>query len=135
MFSPPIGMTWMALPFIQKSKGSINSQIYVKKILRSNLISFISEIYNNESFVFWPYQSRSHCSKETIYHINSHDVVFSLKDKNPLNVSQNRPIEKFLANLKKKWMRMAGKQNHVSNRTTNENKIKEVSQKELQMRL
>ena len=27
---------------------------------------------------------------------------------------------------------MAGKQNHVSIRTTNENKIKEVSQKELQ---
>ena len=51
----------LSKPYFQKSKGSIKSQIYVKKILRQNLISFIIERYNNDTFVFWPNQSRSHC--------------------------------------------------------------------------
>ena len=69
---------------------SINTDFYISKCLRSNLLPFLARKTNH---IFWPDFAK------TLEFLNTSNVNFVLKAINPPNVSQCRPTEDFFGTL------------------------------------
>lgn len=82
------------------TKGTINSQIYIKECLQKRLKPFISS--HNCGTMFWPDLASCHYSKATMGWYISNNVNVVPKDMNPPNCPELRPIERYWAIVKLK---------------------------------
>jgi transposase len=87
-------------PFIHKSGQAVNKEKYLE-ILRKRLIPFINEHHKNDDYLFWPDLATSHYANEVIDFLESENISFVAKERNPPNVPEARPIEDFWAYFKR----------------------------------
>jgi len=81
-------------PMFFESGLAINKQSYIE-CLRKRLIPFIDKHYKNEEYLFWPDLASSHYANEVIAFLDSNNIKYVPKVKNPPNVPEARPIEDF----------------------------------------
>ena len=86
----------------QESGTAINSDIYIKKCLKSKLLPFIRKYHDDNNYVFWPDLATSHQSKNTVKWLKDNNINFIDKSINPPNVPKARPIEELWAILSDK---------------------------------
>ena len=75
---------------------SINTDVYISKCLRPNLLPFFARKTNH---IFWPDLASAHYSTKNLEFLNTSNVNFVPKAINPPNVPQCRPIEDFFGAL------------------------------------
>ena len=74
----------------------INTDVYISKCLKSNLLPFLARKTNH---IFWPDLASAHYSTKTLEFLNTSYVNFVPKAINPPNISQCRPVEDFFGIL------------------------------------
>ena len=87
-------------PYIDR--GTITTSVYIK-ILKEHLIPFIEKHHSKDEIIFWPDLASAHYSKVARAFYEAENLNFVPRDKNPLNLPQGRPIEKFWASSKQKY--------------------------------
>ena len=88
-------------PVFIERPNSINGEIYHNHCIKDKLMKFINSYYKKDnSIIFWPDLATAHYAKATTDLLTDINVPFVLKEDNPPNIPQCRPIENFLANLK-----------------------------------
>lgn len=99
-------MVWQAIctcgekskPFV--SKGTINSEVYIKECLKARLLPFIKA--HTMPVLFWPDLATSHYSKEALNFYAANSINFVPREANPPNCPELRPIEKYWGQVKRK---------------------------------
>ena len=99
-------MLWIAIsnkgisaPYFREGGLAINQQIYINKCLKPKLIPFIKKFHQDNNYVFWSDKASSHYSKKSLEFMQSQNVRFVPKDRNPTDLPQCRPIEDFFGVL------------------------------------
>lgn len=87
-------------PFFAKSKQAVNKDVYMSN-LRKRLVPFINEHHKNGQYLFWPDLASSHYANDVIAFLETENINYVPKVKNPPNVPEARPIEDFWAALKR----------------------------------
>ena len=82
-------------PYIHRSNGSINADVYLNQCVKSKLIPFIKKHHANDDIIFWPDLPRAHYSKEVLTYFDEASIPIVPKTINPPNIPQGRPIEDF----------------------------------------
>ena len=102
-------MVWVAISrkgrsqiYMKRSKGATNRFEYTKECIRGRLMPFIRKHYPDGSYVFWPDLASCHYANHTQTALRQLGVRYVLKENNPPNVPQLRPIETFWFLLKSK---------------------------------
>lgn len=102
-------LVWIAIsergiskPYYLVKKASLTGQLYRDECIQKYLVPFLEEYHSDGNFRFWPDLATSHYAHETITLLESLEIPFVPKDKNPPNCPQIRPIEQFWAILKEK---------------------------------
>jgi transposase len=90
-------------PYVHE--GCMNSHIYLKECVIARLIPFIQKHHKIENVVFWPDLATIHYANIVKNEIEE-KVSLVLKEQNPPNVPQLRPIEKFWAECKKSYSKL-----------------------------
>lgn len=80
------------------TKGTINTEIYIKECLKKRLLPFKTK--HNVSTLFWPDLATSHYAAETIDFMTENGIVFVSKNINPPNTPELRPVERYWARIK-----------------------------------
>lgn len=95
--------------------GTVNQQIYTQECLQKRLLPLLQQ--HNISTVFWPDLATSHYGKDAMkwYHDNGVNIV--LKDSNPPNCPELRPIERY-------WGLVKRELKHIKSGTVDEKKFK-----------
>lgn len=94
----PLGMS---KPVFFESGLAITANRYIENCL-PKVKQFISQKHRGRKVVFWPDLASSHYAKKSLEAMESMKIPYVLKDENPPNVPQLRPIEDFWAYLKRK---------------------------------
>jgi hypothetical protein len=99
---------WLAVSESGKSKPVflkaglvVNKEVYISKCLPV-LHKLIQKHHKNEKIVFWPDLASAYYAKDMLVRVEKLKIEYVPKEKNPPNVPQIPPIEKFWANLKRK---------------------------------
>jgi len=99
-------MVWLALSprgisraFFVPAGLAVNQEVYREKCLRKILVPFIEEQYPDGGYVFWPDKASSHYAKSVTNFLQEKGVNFVLKEDNPTNLPQARPVEDFFGHL------------------------------------
>jgi hypothetical protein len=87
-------------PLFSKSKQAVNNHVYMS-YLHKRLLPFINEHHKNGHYLFWPDLASSHYAKDVIAFLETENINYVPKVKNPPNVPEARPIEDFWAVLKR----------------------------------
>jgi len=102
-------LVWIAIskkgcsePYFAPSNLAIKSSTYIKNCIEDRLVPFIRKNYPHGRYIFWPDLASAHYAKDTVSKMDELGINYLPKSKNPPNVPQLRPIERFWANLKKK---------------------------------
>ena len=104
-------IVWVALtisekgiskPFFKPRNCSINQDIYSKYCIKRNLRNFIKKFHSDNKIIFWPDAATAHYEKITKSVYEHSKIPYVIRDHNPPNVPQLRPIEHFWAHLKNK---------------------------------
>jgi transposase len=100
-------LIWLAISpkghsevFFAKNKNAMNSETYTNECILSRLMPFLEKHYPNKNYLFWPDLATSHYAKRTIDVYSQNNINYVLKDENPPNTPQLRPIEHFWSSLK-----------------------------------
>ena len=105
-FGPKL-LVWIA--FSQKgvskyhivpSGQAIDQNVYISKCL-TKMESLIQDFHESDDILFWPDLESSHYSKKVQDYLKSKKIDFFLKEHNPANVPELRPIEDFWSELKR----------------------------------
>lgn len=80
------------------STGTINAEVYREECLKKRLIPFLKK--HDGSTIFWPDLATAHYATTTLNLLRKNNIEFVSKDKNPPNVPQCRPIERYWALIK-----------------------------------
>jgi hypothetical protein len=86
-------------PYFLKSGLAVNQNVYQNQCLAKYLLPFINKHHKNDDYIFWPDKASSHYAKKTVEYLESKNVPFVPKDRNPTNLPQCRPIEDFFGEL------------------------------------
>ena len=94
-------MIWVAIsnrgiskPLFRPSKSeAVDSDIYINECLEKRLLPFIREHHPDSNYIFWPDLAGCHYTKQTVAWTDE-NAKFVLKEINPPNVPQTRPIGK-----------------------------------------
>lgn len=86
-------------PYFKPSGLAINQEIYRKECLAKILIPFVQKHHADDAYVFWPDKASSHYAKKTIEFLETKNIQFVPKERNPTNLPQCRPIEDFFGQL------------------------------------
>jgi len=106
------------------TKGTINADVYQRECIKKRLIPFYRK--HNVSTIFWPDLASAHYARSTLALLEAENIKFVSKEENPPNCPELRPIERYWAivkrnllkngslsqnniDMKKNWMRAAGK--------------------------
>ena len=81
-------------------------------VSRKDLENSLNKYHKNKKILFWPDLASSHYADICTSFLKEKNINFVEKSKNPPNVPQARPIEKFCAIMKRKY---AGRQNCAKN--------------------
>lgn len=87
--------------FRSQKQGAINAIVYKDECIKKRLIPFIKRNYPNDDYIFWPDLASSHYANSVTELLREQNIKFLAKDRNPPNVPQVRPIEKFWSHLKR----------------------------------
>ena len=92
----------MTKPFVRLHKSAaINRKLYIDECLEKRLLPFIHKHHRDFNYIFWPDLASTHYSKDSTAWMNEY-VNYVVKEDNPLNVPQARPIENFWGCLSQK---------------------------------
>lgn len=107
-FSPKL-LVWMAMSsngvsdiYIHRSKQAVTSEIYLNECINRRLLPFIEEHHKNDDFVFWPDKASAHYAGIVLARLKEKNIPIVLKQNNPPNVPQARPIETVWSILEQK---------------------------------
>lgn len=87
-------------PFLYPSGLAIDKTMYIK-CLKKILLPFITK-HGDTDYIFWPDKASCHYAYETIAFLQSKNIPFVPKNRNPSNLPQARPIEDFFGLLSSK---------------------------------
>lgn len=100
-------LVWLAISprgiskvFIVPSGMAINQKIYKEECIQKRLIPFIQEHHSDGQYLFWPDKASSHYAKSVTSYFEEKKLKYVLKEDNPTNVPECRPIEDFWGILK-----------------------------------
>ena len=82
------------------TQGNINAEIYINECLKKRLIPFLRK--HEGPTLFWPDLATAHYARPTTNFLQEHGIDFVPRDKNPPNVPQCRPIERYWSLVKSK---------------------------------
>lgn len=91
-------------PFITKGQA-MNASIYLKCCINERLIPFIDQNYGRDKVLFWPDLAPAHYQKDVIAALRQNGINVVPKQKNPPNVPQARPIERYWCLVKAEYKR------------------------------
>ena len=86
-------------PWFKPSGLAINQEVYQRECLQKILIPFLKQHHSDGKYVFWPDKASSHYAKKTLTFLESQNIPYVPKDRNPTNLPQCRPIEDFFGLL------------------------------------
>lgn len=86
-------------PWFKPSGLAINQEVYQRECLQKILIPFLRKHHSNGEYVFWPDKASSHYANKTLMFLESRNIPYVPKDRNPTNLPQCRPIEDFFGLL------------------------------------
>ncbi|CAF2036103.1 unnamed protein product [Rotaria magnacalcarata] len=93
-------MIWMAISskgvsdvYVHKSKQAIRQDTYLNQCINKRLLPFIEKYHQDNNYLFWPDLASAHYSKSVQERLNEKNVLFVIREDNPPNVPQARPIE------------------------------------------
>jgi len=106
---PKKTMVWQAMdefgnvsePYV--SEGTMTGNIYLEECLKKRLIPFIKALHDVEDVLFWPDLAPPHYTPEAREYLESENVEYVPRNKNPPNVPQARGIEKFWGICKSRY--------------------------------
>lgn len=111
-------MIWQAICSCGKksrafvTSSTMNSELYMKECLQKRLLPFIRS--HNSPVTFWPDLASCHYSKSTMEWYKKNNVNVVLKNMNPPNCPELRPIEMFWSIVKGKMMKSGGAANDIA---------------------
>ncbi|XP_074602682.1 uncharacterized protein LOC141856297 [Brevipalpus obovatus] len=102
-------LVWIAIskkgcsePYFAPSNLAIKSSTYIEHCIEKRLVPFLEKNYPKGRYIFWPDLAAAHYANDTVSRMDELGINYLPKFKNPPNVPQLRPIERFWANLKTK---------------------------------
>ena len=100
-------LVWIAVsqkgissPFIRPSGLAINQDVYLNDCIKKRLLPFIEKYHKEDKIVFWPDLAPAHYAKKVQNFLVEKKINFVLKEDNPANIPEARPIELFWGILK-----------------------------------
>jgi len=91
-------------PFISFGQ-TINAEIYLKHCIQERLIPFINQYHKKDEVLFWPDLATCHYHRDVQQFLQESGIEVVKKDKNPPNLPQARPIERYWALVKRQYKR------------------------------
>lgn len=91
-------------PFITTGQA-MDSSLYLECCIKKRLIPFIDQHYERNKVLFWPDLAPAHYQKDVISTLHQCGINVVPKHKNPPNVPQARPIERYWCLLKEVYKR------------------------------
>jgi hypothetical protein len=88
--------------YIWNQGVAIDAQKYKIHCLQKRLIPYIQKYCPQKNCIFWPDKASSHYASTVIRYLNSKQIPIVLKQNNPTNVPQCRPIELLHAKVKRR---------------------------------
>ncbi|CAF4685028.1 unnamed protein product, partial [Rotaria socialis] len=102
-------MVWMVISskgvsdvYVHKSKQAIRQDTYLNQFINKRLLPFIEKYHQDGNYLFWPDLASAHYSKSVQERLNEKNVPFVIREDNPSNVPQARPIETVWTLLERK---------------------------------
>lgn len=83
-------------------EGTINATVYKTECLK-RLLRWVKTLHKLDEVLFWPDLATSHYAKVCTTYLSDQGVDFVLKNDNPPNVPQLRPIKEFWALCKRRY--------------------------------
>lgn len=96
----------VSTPFV--STGTMNWEVYLRECLKKRLLPFIRQHHPNQRILFWPDLARCHYAKNVTDWLEEQGIPYVLKNENPPNVPQARPIERFWGICKTAYRQRSG---------------------------
>ena len=100
-------MMWIAIsqngisrPFFCPAGGALNGEIYRKECIQKRLMPFLQKYHADNHYLFWPDLASYHYASVTQKLFQESGIKLGLKEKNPPNCPQLRPVEDFWGILK-----------------------------------
>ncbi len=97
-FEPKV-MLWIAIsknimsePFFQKRGLAIDQNVCKIDCIQKRLIPFLKTKHSDNNYMFWPDKASAHYAKSVTQLLDSKNVRYVPKYRNPTNVPQCRPI-------------------------------------------
>lgn len=80
--------------------GTINAKNYTEECLKKRIRPFIRK--HRGSILFWPDLASAHYAKDTLEWLGNENIPYVIKEENPPNCPELRPIERYWALVKQK---------------------------------
>ena len=74
-------------PWFKPSRLAINQEVYQNQCLKKILIPFLKKNHPNNDYVFWPDKASSHYAKKILDFLESQNIPYVPKNRNPINLS------------------------------------------------
>jgi len=88
--------------YVHKSKQAIRQDTYLNECINDRLLPFIENHHRNGNYLFWPDLASAHYSMSVRERLIEKNVPFVVRQDNPPNVPQARPIETIWTLLERK---------------------------------
>ena len=102
-------LVWVAIsergisePYFLVKKASLTGEVYREECIKKYLVPFLDEFHQDGDYFFWPDLATAHYAHETKTLLETLEIPYIPRDKNPPNCPQLRPIEQFWAILKER---------------------------------
>jgi len=89
-------------PYFVPSGLAVNKNVYLEQCVKKRLLPFINAYHSDGQYLFWPDLASSHYAKTVTDHFETEGINYVLREENPPNVPEARPIEDFWGLLKGK---------------------------------
>lgn len=86
-------------PFITTGQA-ITGALYLEHCIRERLLPFIDQHYQRGQVLFWPDLATAHYQKDVLAALQEYGIEVVPRNKNPPNIPQARPIERYWALVK-----------------------------------
>jgi hypothetical protein len=91
-------------PFITTGQA-INGALYLQQCIKQRLLPFIDQHYQRGQVLFWPDLATAHYQKDVLAALQEYGIEVVPRKKNPPNLPQARPIERYWALVKQIYHR------------------------------
>ena len=81
-------------PFITTGQA-MNGKLYLQQCIQARLLPFIDQYYQCQNVLFWPDLATAHYQKDVLATLHQNGITVVPRNKNPPNLPQARPIERY----------------------------------------